>query len=344
MKTDLARPTIHDGARETGLSSATVARALHLHNSPNVSDKTRARVKEAARTLGYQPNLAGRSLVTGRSNTISYWALSLFSPYYTRITENICAEATRRHFHVVINGANDPAHSLGEDGAGTGFGNPFGAHFDGVIACDMAYSENNFARDLRPQSRPFVGIGLNTSPESDRVQLDVFEAGLIATRHLIESGAKRIALLSTLNELDPRLWAYRQAMNEAGLEAFFIPIEHERRPDPRAGVKAFFEECRALGRALPDPIFCKNDEVAIGCCRGLFDLGLSVPDDVQLVGCDGLEDAEYAACPLSSVAFPLDEMCRIAWDFLENRLQNPGIELQSVVLQPQLIVRGSSRA
>ena len=344
MKTDLARPTIHDVARETGLSIATVSRALHLHNSPNVSDKTRARVKEAARALGYQPNLAGRSLVTGRSNTISYWALSLFSPYYTRITENICAEATKRHFHVVINGATDPAHSLGEDGAGAGFGNPLAAHFDGVIACDVAYSENNFAHELRNPNRPFVGIGLNTSPESDSVTLDVFEAGLLATRHLIQSGAKRIALLSTQDERDPRARAFKQLMEEAGLEALFIPIVHDRRPDARAGLKAFFEECRALGRPLPDAIFCKNDECAIGCCRALFDLGLRVPDDVLIVGCDGLEDAEYAACPLSSVAFPLDEMCRLAWDFLQNRLQNPGIELQSVVLKPQLIVRQSSRA
>ena len=343
MKTDTTRPTIHDVARETGLSIATVSRALHLHNSPNVSDTTRERVKEAARLLGYQPNLAGRSLVTGRSNTVSYWALSLFSAYYTRITEHICAEAARRRFHVVINGANDPAHSLGEDGAGTGFSNPFAAHFDGVIACDVAYRENDFARQLRARSCPFVGIGLNTSPQSDSVTLDVFEAGLLATRHLIESGAKRIALLSTDLHSEPRTLAFQQVMNEAGMEAFFISIDHDHRSNARDGVKNFIEKYRALGRALPDAIFCKNDECAIGCCRGLFDAGLRVPDDVLLVGCDGLEEAEYAACPLSSVAFPLGEMCRQAWDFLENRLQNPGAELKSVVLKPQLVVRDSSR-
>lgn len=343
MKTDTTRPTIHDVARETGLSIATVSRALHLQNSPNVSNSTRERVKEAARTLGYQPNLAGRSLVTGRSNTISYWAQSLFSSYYTRITEHICAEAARRRFHVVINGANDPAHSLGEDGAGAGIGNPLAAHFDGVIACDVAFLENDFARQLRGQSRPFVGIGLNTSPQSDNVTLDVFEAGAVATRHLIEAGARRIALLSTNVKTEPRTLAFQQVMNEAGLKASFIPITHDHRPNARDGVKAFIEECRALGRALPDAIFCKNDECAIGCCRGLFDVGLRVPDDVLLVGCDGLEEAEYAACPLSTVAFPLDEMCRLAWDFLENRLQNPKTDLQSVLLKPQLIVRDSSQ-
>lgn len=341
MKAETTRPTIHDLARETGLSIATISRALHLHNSPNVSDKTRARVKEAARALGYQPNLAGRSLVTGRSNTVSYWALSLFSSYYTRVTENICAEAVKRRFHVVINDATDANHLL-EEGAGAG-ANPLAAHFDGMIACDVAFLENDYAGQLRNLRRPFVSIGLNTSPQSDNVTLDVFSAGLLATRHLLEVGAKRIALLSTKDETEPRRVAFEHTMKEAGQEALFIGVASDHRSDARAGIKAFIEECRALGRPLPDAIFCKNDECAIGCYRGLLDMSVRVPDDVRLIGCDGLQDAEYAACPLSTVAFPLDEMCRLAWDFLENRLRNPGAQLQQVVLQPQLIVRESSQ-
>ena len=343
MKIETARPTIHDVARETGLSIATVSRALHMSNSPNVSVSTRERVKEAARSLGYQPNLAGRSLVTGRSNTISYWALSLFSPYYTRITENICREAARRGYHVVINGTVDPAHSLEDDGAGAGAGNPLASHFDGIIACDVAYRENDYARELRTRSRPFVGIGLNTPPQSDSVTLDVLAAGEMATRHLLGEGAQRIVLLTAGDQDDPRTVAYRNAMSQAGREATVVPLARNHRPDAREGVKALIEEYRALGRALPDAIFCQNDEVAIGCCRGLFDFGLRVPDDVLLMGCDGLEETEYAACPLSTVAFPIAEMCGTAWDFLENRLQNAEGGVQQVVLQPQIIRRQSTR-
>ncbi|BCM91238.1 HTH-type transcriptional regulator DegA [Abditibacteriota bacterium] len=343
MRTETSRPTIHDVARQTGLSIATVSRALHMTNSPNVSETTRERVKEAARLLGYQPNLMGRSLVTGRSNTISYWALSLFSPYYTRITENICREAARRHYHVVINGTNDPAHSFEDDGAGAGSGNPLASHFDGIIACDVAYQQNDYASELRGRSRPFVGIGLNTPPQSDSVTIDVLAAGYMATKHLIEAGAQRILLLTADRGQDPRTTAYESVMREAGRETTIVRISHNRRPNAREGIKAMIEEYRSLGRTLPDAIFCQNDEVAIGCCRGLFDLGIKVPDDVLLIGCDGLDETEYAACPLSTVAFPISEMCSTAWDFLEHRLQSLETEQQNVVLQPQIIQRQSTR-
>lgn len=342
MRTETTRPTIHDVARETGLSIATVSRALHMSNSPNVSVSTRERVKEAARLLGYQPNLAGRSLVTGRSNTISYWALSLFSPYYTRITENICREAARRGYHVVINGTSDPANSLEDDGAGAGSGNPLASHFDGIIACDVAYRENDYASELRARSRPFVGIGLNTPPQSDSVTLDVLAAGEMATRHLLGAGAQRVVLLTAGAEDEPRSVAYRNVMSEAGREAIVFSLKYNHRANGREGVKAFIEEQKASGRALPDAIFCQNDELAIGCCRGLFDLGLRVPDDVLLIGCDGIEEAEYAACPLSTVAFPITEMCSTAWDFLENRFQDAGGEVRQVVLQPQIVRRQST--
>ncbi|RYX83054.1 LacI family transcriptional regulator [bacterium] len=342
MKTETSRPTIHDVARETGLSIATVSRALHMNNSPNVSEATRARVKEAARSLGYQPNLAGRSLVTGRSNTVSYWALSLFSPYYTRITENICREAARRNYHVVINGTDDPANSLESDGAGAGSGNPLASHFDGIIGCDVAYAQNDYARDLRGLNRPFVGIGLNTPPQSDSVTIDVFAAGQMATRHLIETGAKRILLLTADHGDDPRTDAYKSVMGDAGYETSFFHIKHNRRPQAREGIKALVEEYRALGRALPEAIFCQNDEIAVGCCRGLFGMGIRVPDDVMLIGCDGLNETEYAACPLSTVSFPIEEMCRTAWDFLENRFRDGSIAQQNMVLQPQVIQRQST--
>lgn len=343
MKIETSRPTIHDVARETGLSIATVSRALHMHNSPNVSPSTRERVKQAARALGYQPNLAGRSLVTGRSNTISYWALSLFSPYYSRITENICREAALRNFHVVISGTNDPANSLEDNGVGAGLGNPLASHFDGVIACDVAFEQNDFASALRPHSRPFVGIGLNTSPQSDSVTIDLPAAARLGMNHLLASGARRIAFLSTAQDHDPRTHIYREMVEAAGYQPLFIRLQYDNRPNARDTVRAFIEEQRSLGRPLPDAIFCKNDEVAIGACRGLFDAGLRVPDDVLLLGCDGLEDAEYTACPLSTVALPITEMCRLAWDFMENRLQTPDAPLQQIVLQPQLIVRQSTR-
>ena len=83
--------------------------------------------------------------------------------------------------------------------------------------------------------------------------------------------------------------------------------------------------------------------MALGCYRGLCDLGIRVPDDILIVGCDGIEDAEYQACPITTIALPVTQMCSLAWDFLENRIKNPDLPQQEMLLKPELIIRKSSQ-
>ncbi len=83
--------------------------------------------------------------------------------------------------------------------------------------------------------------------------------------------------------------------------------------------------------------------MAIGAYRALCELGLRVPTDVALVGCDGIEDTEYLERPISTIEQPISEMCALAWDFLQRRIQEPNHPPQRVVLQPKLVIRASSQ-
>jgi LacI family transcriptional regulator len=83
--------------------------------------------------------------------------------------------------------------------------------------------------------------------------------------------------------------------------------------------------------------------VAIAIYRGLCDMKLRVPEDVALVGCDGIQDTEYLECPLTTLVQPVAESCGTAWQFLCQRLENPQLKRQHAVLQPKLVVRESSR-
>jgi len=339
------RPTLHDIARETGLSIATVSRALHRDRSPNVSDDTRRRVREVARNLGYSPNLAGRSLATGRSHTVSYWTFDAFAPYYAMVARLVCDQAQRRGYYVIINNTTDPARSLHAEGAGTRTGNPLASGTDGVIACDVAFEANEYAALLRSRSIPFVGIGLNYPRDRDFVGVDLYEGGVIATRHLIAQGARRVAHMtqSRGTGVDPRSRGYHYQMREAGRQPELISVLAHHRAPARQAIVEYVRSRRAAGKPIPDAIFCVNDEVAIGCYRGLCDLGLRVPEDVMLVGCDGIEDAEYHACPISTLVLPVERMSSLAWDFLESRLRDREQELQQTTLLPELVVRESSR-
>ena len=86
-----------------------------------------------------------------------------------------------------------------------------------------------------------------------------------------------------------------------------------------------------------------NDEVALGVYRALREMKLRVPHDVALIGCDGIEDTEYLECPLSTIVLPSEEMCRLAWQMLQERIENPALEPRHVVLMPHLAIRESTR-
>ena len=97
------------------------------------------------------------------------------------------------------------------------------------------------------------------------------------------------------------------------------------------------------GQGCPEAIFCHSDDVALGIYRGLRDMQLRVPQDVALVGCDGIQDTEYLESPITTLVQPIAEICETAWRFLLQRLENPGLDRQQAVLQPGLAIRESSR-
>lgn len=339
----LMKPTLSDIARQTGLSVATVSRALHRSDSPNVSAATRRRVSEVARGLGYRPNLAGRVLATGRSHTVSYWTFDAFAPYYAMVASHITREASRRGYMIITNSTFDPAHALEPELHPLQASTALHSGFDGVIACDVAYPGNAFAAELRSLKTPFVGIGLNYPEAGDYVGLDLYAGATEAVRHLLDGGCRRIAMMCQHQRnggSDPRARAYSDVLKEAGLEPEWILVEYHSR---QHGCEAAAEYTAKKSSALPEAIFCLNDEIAVGCYRGLCDVGVRVPDDIRLIGCDGTEEAAYQACPITSIAPPVAEMCRLAWNALETRIADPTGPLQQIILQPTLVVRESSQ-
>lgn len=345
------KATLQDIANRTELSVATVSRALRSEQDALVSHDTRTLVRRVAREIGYQPNMLGRSLKTGRTNTISYWTFDAFSAYYAQIARQISEQAAARGYSVAINNARNASHSLAAAGTyendHTYADIPMVAHYDGVIAaCDVSFARRDFALVRRPPSTPWVGINVSYDCDLDHAFLDLHDGALQVMRHLLGGGLRSIAIMirggKTLS-YDPRVRAYKEMMDAAGLPIQHIEVAAHGRPEARTSMVAYIENCRALGRTLPQAIFCVNDEVAIGAYRGLCDSKVNVPGEVRLVGCGNIEDTAYHACPISTVSMPIDEMCATAWDFLENRMREPHLAPQQIVLQPKLVVRESSQ-
>ena len=323
---------LRDIADRLDISVATVSRALHREDSPLVSDATRRQVQSMARELGYRPNLLGRSLAKGASFCVAFWCSDSLLPYYASLARQLSDEVRRHGYHLMIS-----TQALPQNDAGLSTTFPWSWSFDAVVSCDMFYDDHIAAR----LGVPIVAIGAyHPGAEVDFVGIDLKTPLETALRRLIVEGARRIAYLTDLppESADPRLVAYRAILDEFHLSEERILLPSQERRDARRVIAEYVRE-----RGYPEVILCHNDEVAVGCARGLYDLGLRLPEDVQLVGCDGLEETLYQACPLTTIAAPNQEICQHVWKLLERRLREPTASVASIVLPTTLRWRESTR-
>jgi DNA-binding LacI/PurR family transcriptional regulator len=322
--------TIKQIAEQVGVSPSTVSRVLSGRGERLISEQTRQRVLRAAEELGYQPHLGARSLVTGRTCTVALWMSQLFTAFHARIVHLMETTLWRSGYELLIrqvgHQTEPPRHGWGR--------------VDGIIGFECVGALRSVRKISYRRPLPVVSMGAYYLTDVDYVGVDLYTGTAQAVKHLIEQGCRRVAYLVNAESRHPgdaRRDAYDAVVEAAGLPKEYIVSVDQSRSAAMAAVAAHVEQF-----GLPDGIFCHNDEMALGAYRVLRLLGVRVPEEVALVGCDGIEDTEYLEVPLSTVRQPLEEMCRLACEFLQRRMAQPDAPLQSAVLLPQLMVRESS--
>ncbi len=328
MKT--VKVTIKQIAECVGVSPSTVSRVLSGRGERLISEQTRQRVLRAAEELGYQPHLAARSLVTGRTSTVALWMYHLYTAFHAQVVHLVETSLWRSGYEMLIrqvgHQSEPPRHGWGR--------------VDGIIGFECVGALRCVQKHSRRRPVPVVSMGAYYLADVDHVGVDLYTGTAQAVQHLIQQGCRRVTYLVNAESRHPgdaRRDAYDAVMEEAGLRREYIVSVDQSRAAAAAAVAAHVEQF-----GLPDAIFCHNDEMALGAYRSLRLLGVRVPEDVALVGCDGIEDTEYVEVPLTTIRQPLEEMCRLACEFLQRRMAQPDIPLQSAVLLPQLLVRESS--
>ncbi len=324
----MKRPTRNDVARLAEVSGWTVSQVLNGRSDVSITEATRARIHAAAEELGYRPNHTARALATGNTHIVSLWAGRL-SPFYALVLTHLRREAHGHGYRILISDIEESASPLASLGP-----------VDGVIAVEHAEWAHNYLDQVNHMRMPFVSIGAYYLADTDYVGVDLNGGVRDAMDHLVATGCRRIAYACTGGDAsgdEPRAVSYRSHRLGAGQPVEFIDTCGSR-AGARVGVREFVA---AHGR--PDAILCHNDEQATGVYRGLRDLGLNVPDEVSLVGCDGIEEAEYLDRPLTTIVQPIEEMCALGWAYLSARMRNPALPPQHAVLRPRLSLRSSTR-
>ena len=132
---------------------------------------------------------------------------------------------------------------------------------------------------------------------------------------------------------DPRMRAYLESIPEPKVVRSF----NQSRQSGRTAVTDALREGLEM-----DALFCENDVLTVGAFRGLTDLGIAVPGQIRLAGCDGLEDTAYQSTPLTTLVQPLGRVCETAWNMLQTRIEGAAKDPRAVEFKATLEVRAST--
>ncbi len=325
-------PTIRDVARRAGVSPSTVSRVLN--DRPGISEETRARVLAAARELGYIPDMAGRTLASGRTLNLGFLLHPRHSlgphSFYGEVLTGVDREARRHGYHVLFAAEGDlKVPQMVREG-----------RVDGLIlaGCDIP-RETIVA--LQVQNVPLVLVD-NHVEKVNSIATDNVGGAYEATSHLIRLGHRRIAFLCEwLEDLSfaERFEGYRRALADHG-----IPFDEALVAEglPRKPHTGYVAAQRLLERTTPTAIFAANDLVAVEALRVLRERGLRVPEDVALVGFDDAELVRHTTPPLTSVRVHRQEMGALAVRRLLDLLDHPDQPPVHIRVFTELVIRESS--
>lgn len=324
------KATIYDVARRAQVSIATVSRVVS--GRARVTEETRARVLEAVRELNYHPNPVAQGLALQSTRTLALIIDHFDSIYQAKIVAGAETEARAHDYHLLVQQVAD----LDGDKL-----RRLSGRIDGIIISGGA-STDELLRAATEQSIHTVRLGsLVPDLRADAVVADNYKGAYEAVEHLIGHGYRRIAHIAG-PESSPH-GKLRAKAYHAALEDHAIPQPKEYLAHGDYTHESGFQAMVGLLELSepPDAVFCADDLLAMGANLAVHELGYSVPNDVAIVGFDGLETGAYVTPPLTSVYQPIEQLGRVAVETLLWRMAHPDEELRETVLPTEIVLRRS---
>ena len=329
----MRKATLHDVAHATGVSTRTVSRVVN--NEEGFSDETRERVLAAIKELGYRPNMAARSLITNKTQTIGLVVYYLTDPFFPGLADGV-ERAARQRKHTIYLSTHD-----GVPGTQREVLDSLASHgVDASIVFPCVGGDGDL-RELVDGGLPLVVIDKDIRhPGIGIVSSDIYGGAVMATEHLVAAGREQLAMLGNVTaDTQRREGGFRQVMQTAGLE-----IDERRviRAEPtidgaRAATRQILDEAPDL-----TGLFAYNDLMAIGAIDELKRAGRVVPDDVAVVGFDDIPLTAYMTPPITTVRLNREQVGAAAVEMAVRLAGDPRSEVDPVIVPVSLIERGSA--
>lgn len=329
-------PTISDVAKLSGLSKTTVSRVINNHSY--VSKEKKELVMKAMNELNYTPNPSARRLRGNLTTTIGVIVPRIVNPFFSSLVNAIEQAAYKKGYQVLICQSNeDKVKELA-------FLNLLKTkQVDGVI---MTSIENDW--DVIESYKEYGSILLCNDYVNQAVvpmiRLDQTKGAYLGAKHLIERGHQKIAyctggLFDEQGKGKDRNQGFQKALHEAGVKINpkWIFIDQHTIEDGKQVIKQILEM-----DDRPTAIFTGSDEVAGGIMIGAKERGLTIPDDLAIIGFDDQPIAEILDPKLTTIRQPVDQMGEKSVEVIIEMLDNPEMEMKSYELPIELIVRQST--
>jgi LacI family transcriptional regulator len=327
------RVRMKDIAAELNVSVVTVSKVLRNHS--DISAATRERVLKRMKELDYRPNLAARTLVTGRTFMIGLVVPDLVHPFFAEIARTLSQKIRAKGYNLVIaSSEGDPELERHE------IDSLMARQVDALVLASAQTGNLTFGHrfPLVLIDRKIAGFSANFVGVNDE------QVGYLATRHLIENGYERIAHIHG-PELSPgiqRFAGYRKALAEFNRPLLPHYIVHSGEKDSE-GYDAM-KKLIALD-PRPDAVFAFNDPVAIAALKAILHSGLRVPQEIALIGVGNFRHADLLRVPLSTVDQANtaigEQAAKLVLKLIESKTQPAP---KSILLDPALVIRESSKS
>lgn len=324
--------TLKDIAKVAGVSISTVSKALN--NSTDISKETRASILKIAKELNYDFNLEKNDKENEKSKVIGVICPEINSNYYTQLISSIGEKVTKKGYNYIVAVTDFKQENEGMylelfKNQGT----------DGILLITENEDIANSIGDIVLYNKlPVVFIATSTVLNNiDCLKIDDYYGVVIGIEHLIKLGHKKICYIGD-HLTESRLKAYTDTLikNNVEIDKSLIKISEQR-----------FEACGYSSMKsilsssnIPTAVFAAYDDIAIGAMKAILEHGLSIPEDISIIGMDNVTICPYLPKRLTTVSNPIREMAEVSVSILIRKVEdNAFTVVQHVVLKPELIIR-----
>lgn len=334
----MEKVTLLEVARRAGVHPSSASRALSADYAKYVGEATRRKVLRAAEELGYRPNALAKGLRTGRSGVVGVVVVDFEHPFTSAILRGIETSLEADGLLPLVAQTHESSERLGR-----ALEHLIGRSVDAVITTAV-HSRDAAVVESAARRVPVV-LAVRTLSETGlpTVAHDDFAGGVLAARHLLGLGHRRVAQLCgplDVSSFVQRRRGFRHELAAAGASEVDFEME---------ATSGVLEEGRRLagallerGGELPSALFAHNDLLAVGAMDVLAAAGLRCPGDVSIIGYDDMLLADHLSPALTTLSLPSYHLGQLAARLTVSMIEDPDSPPATVSLPPTLVVRGST--